>query len=349
MRRAIYLLAALVVSAPFPTLADQQFARIMDTGLPVSGGTLTGNLNMSGNDLWCVGDIEPTTTCELAADSAPTDSVIRTGQDAWPQAASNTTGGSVCILPGEGTNKFTVVNYALCSGKAIVVTVNGVAVTLTEGVHWTAATSNNSTASSQCAAIEAVTGVSCAASVGAVSPVKRDPGCYQVSISTGDAACTSIVSGTDGKLTLPNYPYFGSTGTAASGFRLDNSSGTLVIRDGAGGTTKAVYTYSYGTYRTDDAAFAAAGTGGGYRAGTTGRFAWSDNANGSLGTTDTYVMRDEAGVVGVNSVLRLTERTPPAAGAANTARIFAQDNGAGKTQLCVLFASGAAQCFATEP
>lgn len=51
-----------------------------------------------------------------------------------------------------------------------------------------------------------------------------------------------------------------------------------------------------------------------------------------------------------NSIfVQLTEMTAPSAGAANTARLFAQDNGSGKTQLCVRFASGAIQVLATEP
>lgn len=37
------------------------------------------------------------------------------------------------------------------------------------------------------------------------------------------------------------------------------------------------------------------------------------------------------------------------AGAANTARLYCRDNGAGKTQLCVRFATGAVQVIATEP
>lgn len=43
------------------------------------------------------------------------------------------------------------------------------------------------------------------------------------------------------------------------------------------------------------------------------------------------------------------EMTAPAAPAANAFRLYAKDNGAGKTQLCVLFSSGAEQCFATQP
>ena len=47
--------------------------------------------------------------------------------------------------------------------------------------------------------------------------------------------------------------------------------------------------------------------------------------------------------------LQLTEMTAPSAGASNTARIFAEDNGSGKTRLMVQFASGAAQQIAIEP
>lgn len=43
------------------------------------------------------------------------------------------------------------------------------------------------------------------------------------------------------------------------------------------------------------------------------------------------------------------EMTDPGAGAANTYRLFAEDNGAGKTRLMVRFASGAAQQIAIQP
>lgn len=58
-------------------------------------------------------------------------------------------------------------------------------------------------------------------------------------------------------------------------------------------------------------------------------------------------LADNAGTSG--SVLEFLEQTAPSAGAANTARIYAVDNGSGKTQVCALFSSGAAQCFATQP
>lgn len=47
--------------------------------------------------------------------------------------------------------------------------------------------------------------------------------------------------------------------------------------------------------------------------------------------------------------LRLAEVTAPAAPAANTVIIYAQDNGGGKTQLMARFPTGAAQQLAIEP
>ena len=47
--------------------------------------------------------------------------------------------------------------------------------------------------------------------------------------------------------------------------------------------------------------------------------------------------------------IEVVEMAAPSAPAANKARLFVQDNGAGKTQLMVLFPSGAAQQVAIEP
>lgn len=75
--------------------------------------------------------------------------------------------------------------------------------------------------------------------------------------------------------------------------------------------------------------------------------------------TDRVVLSgDNVGLGGVTPDTRLdvdagaiefAEMTAPSAGAANTARLFCQDNGAGKSQLCVRFNTGAIQVLATEP
>lgn len=51
----------------------------------------------------------------------------------------------------------------------------------------------------------------------------------------------------------------------------------------------------------------------------------------------------------MSGYMEISEMTAPAAPAANKCRLFCQDNGAGKTQLMAIFASGAAQQVAIEP
>jgi hypothetical protein len=56
-----------------------------------------------------------------------------------------------------------------------------------------------------------------------------------------------------------------------------------------------------------------------------------------------------SGDLRVNGHVDLPEQSAPPAPGANTARVFARDNGSGKTQLCVLFPTGAVQVLATQP
>jgi len=58
---------------------------------------------------------------------------------------------------------------------------------------------------------------------------------------------------------------------------------------------------------------------------------------------------DDSGNVGMAGAIEFDEMTAPGAGAANTARLYAVDNGAGKTQLAVVFNTGAVQILATQP
>lgn len=87
-----------------------------------------------------------------------------------------------------------------------------------------------------------------------------------------------------------------------------------------------------------------------------GVFSWSANgATGQFaGTGDTRLSRSAAGILALvgsstGAAFELTEMTAPSAGGANTARLYAQDNGSGKTRLVVLFPSGVQQVLATEP
>ena len=86
-----------------------------------------------------------------------------------------------------------------------------------------------------------------------------------------------------------------------------------------------------------------------------GFFSWSSTSS-SRGSTDTRLYRDAAGIVGVRgsssttgAALSFVEQTAPAAPATNGVRIYAEDNGSGKTRLMALFATGAAVQIAIEP
>lgn len=56
---------------------------------------------------------------------------------------------------------------------------------------------------------------------------------------------------------------------------------------------------------------------------------------------------DAAAIFGSNWV-SFDERSNPGGGGADSARLYARDNGAGKTQLCVVFNTGAVQVLATQ-
>lgn len=74
----------------------------------------------------------------------------------------------------------------------------------------------------------------------------------------------------------------------------------------------------------------------------------------AAGTQDTVLTRAAAGIFAMagssgGAALQLTEMTAPSAGATNTVRLYAEDNGSGKTRLMALFATGVAQVIAVEP
>lgn len=96
-----------------------------------------------------------------------------------------------------------------------------------------------------------------------------------------------------------------------------------------------------------------------------GHYKWTSDIGTAV--ADTGLSRNAAGVVEVNNGTagtyrdlklrnllnteyhQMTEMTAPSAPAANSVRIYAEDNGAGKTRLMALFASGVAQQIAIEP
>jgi|GEM_PF-7087357 len=82
--------------------------------------------------------------------------------------------------------------------------------------------------------------------------------------------------------------------------------------------------------------------------------AWTQDTPAS--SRDITLMRVAAGVLGltasastVGATLEMREQTAPSAPGADNVRIYAVDNGGGKTQLMALFATGAAQQIAIQP
>lgn len=119
-----------------------------------------------------------------------------------------------------------------------------------------------------------------------------------------------------------------------------DAAGVLAQRNGTNAQTHRVY----GTY-TDSSNYVRASLASSSTAVTLAA------ETAGTGADNVPVNITPAGTEGVviGNFAQFTEMTAPAAGAANTARLFCEDNGSGKTRLMVQFASGAAQQIAIEP
>jgi hypothetical protein len=91
-----------------------------------------------------------------------------------------------------------------------------------------------------------------------------------------------------------------------------------------------------------------------FRVRSASQFSFS-SSTANTAAADTGLRRSAAAVVAVTNgttgggSLEMQEVTAPAAPATNNVRIYAEDNGSGKTRLMALFATGAAQQIAIEP
>jgi hypothetical protein len=72
------------------------------------------------------------------------------------------------------------------------------------------------------------------------------------------------------------------------------------------------------------------------------------SSGGTAGTTN-YALWVDQGRTRIDEEIEMYEMTAPGVAPTDGARLFVQDNGAGKTQLAVIFSSGAIQIIATEP
>ena len=88
--------------------------------------------------------------------------------------------------------------------------------------------------------------------------------------------------------------------------------------------------------------------------GNTFQYTWSSTSS-AASVPDIGIARSSAGIMKITDgttgagALHFQEQTAPSAPSANNVYLYAQDNGAGKTQLMARFATGAAQQIAIEP
>jgi hypothetical protein len=85
--------------------------------------------------------------------------------------------------------------------------------------------------------------------------------------------------------------------------------------------------------------------GAGFKASTTSQFFYWDSL---------FIRKEAASILKIDdntngAAIQLEEMTAPSAPAADNVRIYAEDNGSGKTRLMALFPTGAAQQIAIEP
>lgn len=184
------LLLVLVAATGFGELTS-----IDKVGIPPEGGSIGDDITIGD---CIVLDDNGVQGCVRTTDVAPND-VLLTGQTAYPEASVNTTGADVHLAGGLGSKSVTVDDYNNCGTDTVTVTIDGSASVLTEASEWTAATSNAATATSLASAIDALTGVSASATA-AVVYVTKDDTTSAITLAEGDATCTTIANGTDGKI-----------------------------------------------------------------------------------------------------------------------------------------------------
>ena len=166
-----------------------------------------------------------------------------------------------------------------------------------------------------------------------------------VLVANGNAGLAVEYDGSGNGVRIPGaYPFGFVNGHATA-----NSSDVRLWRDAAAilalrNSTTAQTFRVYGTY-TDSSNYVRASLSSSSTAVTLA----AETAGTGADNVPVNITPSGTEGVQIGNFAQLTEMTAPAAGASNTARIFAEDNGSGKTRLMVQFASGAAQQIAIEP
>lgn len=167
-------------------------AQARNVSMPAPGSGVTPSGKVAGGQLYAPAETTDTATTPLRID----------GMDAPPDAAVNRGGGNLILTGGIGTHQVVVDNYALCAGDTVTVYIDGATNTLTEGVDWTAATDNATTATSLAAAVDALA-LLAASSVTDTVYLTPAVGMSHLELAEGDATCTTLVEGADGQVLFP--------------------------------------------------------------------------------------------------------------------------------------------------
>ena len=177
----------------------------------------------------------------MTSDAAATSMLLKSF-NAYPQAATNTSGANTILAGGIGRRIVTVVDYSLIDAgvDTITLTINGTANVGTEGTqdatHWKAETSNAVTAANIATWASQLTGVS-ATSSGDVAYITADVGTYSVTLATSMAAGEgTVTSGTDGGISLQGTDVFVTRYDAKQ---------LMISGDGVGATTNAGWVLGY--------------------------------------------------------------------------------------------------------
>lgn len=177
----------------------------------------------------------------VQSSDAATVNTLLTGEMAYSQASTNTTGGSLVLAGGLGTKKFTIVTFGSTGGKTVTLTVNNVGTTLTEGTDWTCVgTSNNTCASNLATAINANGALGSkltATASSAVVGIDRKAGgnVYALTVATNAGAPLTASNGTDAVTIIGNGLQLGTDPSLGGTFTITAPSKNLTIT--AGGTT----------------------------------------------------------------------------------------------------------------
>lgn len=160
-------------------------------------------------------------------DAAAKTATIHAGHAYAQATGGNLVGANLNLAAGIGAKKYTVVDYTLLAGDTATITVDGTATVRTEGVNWTAATSNNATATSLASAIDALAGVT-AVAVAADVFVTPDDSTHGLTIASGDGTNLTVTSSAKGNIVMLNLPTSDPTVAGA----LWSNAGVLTVSAG---------------------------------------------------------------------------------------------------------------------